>query len=102
MEASSAPPPAALVVSGRITRDAVPRLCAELELLLARSPDPATVYCDLSGVVHPDLTTVEAVARLTLTARRTGVPELPLRGTPPELRALLELVGLGDCLTYGR
>jgi len=92
-------PPAALVVSGRITRDAVPRLCADLETLLATSPDPTTVYCDLSGVVQPDLTTVEAIARLSLTARRTGACGLRLRGTPPELRALLELVGLGAAVS---
>ncbi|MGC4949856.1 STAS domain-containing protein [Streptomyces sp. DT224] len=96
-----APPPAALIVSGHVTRDAVPRLCADLETLLTTSADPTTVYCDLSGVVHPDLTTVEAIARLSLTARRTGVCELRLRGTPPELRTLLELVGLGGVLTQG-
>lgn len=90
-----APRPAALNVSGHVTRDAVPRLCAELEALLAGAPDVTTVHCDLSGVVHPDLTTVEAIARLSLTARRMGAPNLRLHGTPPELRALLGLVGLG-------
>ncbi|TRV79531.1 STAS domain-containing protein [Streptomyces sp. 130] len=95
------PPPAALIVSGRLTRDAVPRLCADLEALLRTSPDPTTVYCDLSGVVHPDLTTVEAIARLSLTARRTGARRLRLCGTPPELRVLLELVGLEVPLTQG-
>lgn len=91
-----APLPAALVVSGHITRDAVPRLCAGLEALLAATPDATTVHCDLSGVVRPDLTTVEAIARLSLTARRTGHRTLRLHGTPPELRALLDLVGLGE------
>ncbi|NEC68309.1 STAS domain-containing protein [Streptomyces sp. SID9727] len=96
-----APPPAALIVSGHLTRDAVPRLCADLETLLSASPDPTAVYCDLSGVLHPDLTTVEAIARLSLTARRVNACGLRLRGTPPELRALLELVGLGGFLTQG-
>ncbi|THA69281.1 STAS domain-containing protein [Streptomyces sp. A0958] len=91
-----APPPAALIVSGHVTRDAVPRLCADLEALLAASPGAAAVDCDLSGVVRPDLTTVEAIARLSLTARRAGGRRLRLRGTPPELRALLDLVGLGE------
>ncbi|MGW2472044.1 STAS domain-containing protein [Streptomyces sp. NPDC001665] len=93
-----APRPAALDVSGHVTRDAVPRLCAELEALLAGAPDATTVHCDLSGVVHPDLTTVEAIARLSLTARRKGAPDLRLHGTPPELRALLDLVGLGSVM----
>ncbi|MFG2565798.1 lipid asymmetry maintenance protein MlaB [Streptomyces sp. NPDC048567] len=93
-----APHPAVLVVSGHLTRDAVPRLCADLEDLLAGSPTATAVHCDLSGVVHPDLTTVEVIARLSLTARRTGAPGLRLHGTPPELRALLDLVGLGSVM----
>ncbi|MEU2022895.1 STAS domain-containing protein [Streptomyces sp. NPDC016469] len=93
-----APPPAAFVLSGHITRDAVPRLCADLESLMAASPDATTVDCDLSGVVRPDLTTVDAIARLTLIARRTGTRALRLHGTTPELRALLELVGLGEAV----
>ncbi|MFB8211525.1 lipid asymmetry maintenance protein MlaB [Streptomyces sp. NPDC056010] len=91
-----APRPAVIVVSGHLTRDAVPRLCADLEDLLAGSPTATTVHCDLSGVVHPDLTTIEAIARLSLTARRMGAPGLRLCNTPPELRALLDLVGLGE------
>ncbi|MFD5725625.1 lipid asymmetry maintenance protein MlaB [Streptomyces sp. NPDC058368] len=93
-----APHPAVLVVSGHLTRDAVPRLCADLEDLLAGSPTATSVHCDLSGVVHPDLTTIEAIARLSLTARRMGAPGLRLHGTPPELRALLGLVGLGSVM----
>ncbi|WP_330240411.1 STAS domain-containing protein [Streptomyces sp. NBC_00525] len=98
-----APRPAALVLSGRLTRAAAPRLCAELEALLAATPAAVTaVDCDLSGLVHPDLTTVEVLARLSLTARRTGDRRLRLRGTPPELGALLNLVGLGDVVGDGR
>ncbi|MFJ5849037.1 lipid asymmetry maintenance protein MlaB [Streptomyces sp. NPDC092903] len=93
-----APRPAALVVSGRITRDAAP-LYADLEALLAGSPDATTARCDLSGFVHSDLTTVEAIACVSLAARRTGACQLRLRGAPPELRALLGLVGLGDSQT---
>ncbi|MCG7524291.1 STAS domain-containing protein [Streptomyces sp. OfavH-34-F] len=96
-------PPAALVLSGHLTRAAVPRLCAELEAVLAATPAAVTaIDCDLSGLVRPDLTTVEALARLSLTARRTGDRRLRLRGTPPELRSLLNLVGLGDVVGDGR
>ncbi|MFF9070777.1 hypothetical protein ACF1FX_24855 [Streptomyces sp. NPDC014646] len=57
------------VVTGRVTRAAVPGLCAELESLLydaegaVRVPDDR-VDCDVSGVARVDLVLVEAVARL--------------------------------------
>ncbi|WP_405899524.1 STAS domain-containing protein [Streptomyces sp. NBC_00727] len=88
-------PAAAVVLPDHLTRADVPRLCAELRTALAAAPT-ATAHCDVSAAVHPDLTTIEALARLSLTARRANGRELRLRGTPPELRALLELVGLGE------
>ncbi|MFI6863146.1 STAS domain-containing protein [Streptomyces sp. NPDC050421] len=87
--------PAVLVLSGRVTRAGTPRLCADLEAILATS-DAAVVDCDVGGVVEPDLASVEAVARLSLVARRSGGRRLRLRGTPPELQLLLDLVGLGE------
>lgn len=87
--------PAALVVSGRVTRACVPRLCAELEAVLATS-EAAVVDCDVGGVVEPSLASVEAIARLSLVARRAGGRRLRLCGTPPELQLLLDLVGLGE------
>ncbi|MEU9062272.1 STAS domain-containing protein [Streptomyces sp. NPDC048430] len=88
--------PNALVITGRVTRADVPGLCAELEALLSGAPAVAVVDCDVGGVVHPDLTLVEAIARLGLVARRAGGVELRLRNVPAELGALLDLVGLGD------
>ncbi|MET7629594.1 STAS domain-containing protein [Streptomyces sp. NBC_00121] len=93
--------PKALVIAGRVTRPDVPALCAELESLLydpegrARDPD-AGVDCDVGGVVQVDLVLVEAIARLGLVARRAGGRRLRLRNVPPELRNLLDLVGLAD------
>ncbi|MGW1404915.1 STAS domain-containing protein [Streptomyces sp. NPDC002403] len=93
--------PNLLVVTGRVTRAAVPGLCAELETLLydpdgsVRDPDTG-VDCDVGGVVHVDLALVEAIARLGLVARRAGGRRLRLRNVPPELRSLLDLVGLAD------
>ncbi|MFD5063893.1 STAS domain-containing protein [Streptomyces sp. NPDC058394] len=93
--------PKALVIAGRVTRPDLPALCAELESLLydpegrVRDPD-AGVDCDLGGVVQADLVLVEAIARLGLVARRAGGRRLRLRNAPPELRNLLELVGLAD------
>ncbi|MFE7616888.1 STAS domain-containing protein [Streptomyces sp. NPDC057496] len=95
--------PIVLVVTGRVTRDAVPGLCAELEALLhgpdgaAHAPE-AGVDCDVGGVVRPDLALVEAIARLVLVARRTGGRRLRLRNASPELRSLLDLVGLAEVM----
>ncbi|MET9591071.1 STAS domain-containing protein [Streptomyces sp. NPDC006516] len=88
--------PNALVLTGRVTRADVPGLCAELEALLSGAPAVAVVDCDVGGVAHPDLTLVEAIARLGLVARRAGGVELRLRNVPAELGALLDLVGLTD------
>ncbi|WP_327709245.1 STAS domain-containing protein [Streptomyces sp. NBC_00464] len=89
--------PAVLVLSGRVTRATVPGLCAELEALLATTDTQvALVDCDVGGLVQPDLAAVEAIARLSLVARRTGGRRLRLLGTPPELQLLIDLVGLGD------
>ncbi len=98
--------PIVLVVTGRVTRAAVPGLCVELEALLydsggaVRDPD-AGVDCDVGGVEHPDLALVEAVARLGLIARRAGGRRLRLRNVPPALRNLLDLVGLADVVELG-
>ncbi|MFF9569688.1 STAS domain-containing protein [Streptomyces sp. NPDC014685] len=95
--------PIVFVVTGRLTRDAVPGLCAELEALLhgpdgaARDPD-AGVDCDVGGVVRADLALVEAVARLVLVARRAGGRRLRLRNASPELRSLLDMVGLAEVM----
>ncbi|MFE3901790.1 STAS domain-containing protein [Streptomyces sp. NPDC059153] len=98
--------PIVLVVTGRVTRAAVPGLCAELESLLydpegaLRDPG-AWVDCDVGGVVQADLALVEAVARLGLVARRAGGRRLRLRHVPPELQRLLDLVGLADVVDVG-
>ncbi|WP_326592002.1 STAS domain-containing protein [Streptomyces brevispora] len=89
--------PIVLTVSGRVTRAGVPGLCAELEALLSTADTEVTVVeCDVGGIVRPDLAAVEALARLSLVARRSGGRRLRLRGTPPELRLLLDLVGLDE------
>ncbi len=87
--------PIVLTVTGHVTRDAVPALCAELETLLNAPRGAGPVECDVGGVERPDLALVEAVARLALVARRAG-RQLRLRRVGPELQELLELVGLAD------
>ena len=57
--------------------------------------EEGTLACDVGGVEDPDLGTVDALARMALTARRLG-RQVELRRARPDLRGLLELAGLGD------
>ncbi|MEU9719339.1 STAS domain-containing protein [Streptomyces sp. NPDC047976] len=74
----------------------VPALCARLRELCRDGPG-RPVTCDARAAEPPTLTTVDALARLALTAKRHGAP-FTVTGTPPALRALLHLVGLGELL----
>ena len=49
----------------------------------------------LAGSSRPDLTVIDALARLALTARRLG-GAVTVRGAGPELVGLIEFVGLDD------
>ncbi|MZE75516.1 STAS domain-containing protein [Streptomyces sp. SID5475] len=102
-------PPGTVVLTlpGTVARGEVPALCARMRSLLERGegtggvpghdgPSPV-VLCDAGAVTRPDLATVEALARLRLTARRLGC-RLRLRNAGPELRALLHLLGLDAVL----
>jgi hypothetical protein len=53
------------------------------------------VLCDVGGIRDPDLGTVEALARLQLTARRLG-RRMRIQGACGPLRDLLSLIGLED------
>lgn len=71
-------------------------LCAEVrDLLLAT--EASVVVCDLSAFVTVDLATLDALARVQLTARRLG-RQVWFRHPSPRLRRLLELTGLSDTL----
>lgn len=83
--------PIVVVVDGRITRADAPPLCERVRVLLQRGD--GDVVCDVSALVDPDVGTVDALARLALTARRFG-RELRLRHACGDLRDLLVLVGL--------
>ncbi|QGV78904.1 STAS domain-containing protein [Streptomyces ficellus] len=83
-------------VAGLIDPADVPRLCEELAALLGERDGP-DVVCDVGAVTRPNLATVEALARLRLTAQRRG-RRMTVRDAQPALRALLELVGLADLL----
>ncbi|WP_411105762.1 hypothetical protein [Streptomyces sp. cmx-4-9] len=69
-------------------------LCTRVAELCRGRPDG--IVLDVGAVAGPTLATVQALARAALAARRLGVP-LRVRAAP-ELRDLLELVGLGQLL----
>ena len=87
-----------LVMSGTIARSEIPAWCERLRTLLADG-DRATdaVICDVGGLVHVDAVTVDALARLQLTALRLG-RRLQLRQASAELQGLLGLLGLSAAL----
>lgn len=88
-----------LVISGPIDRADIPALCERAREVLRRC-DADLVDCDLRGVAHPDVTVVEAMARLQLTAGRTG-RRIRFRGPHPELLWLLRVTGMCDVLLCG-
>lgn len=90
------PPLPVLALGPAVDRDDVPGLCQRLLALLEDS-DAAVVLCDAGAVADPDMVTVEALARLQLTARRHG-RRLRLHRANRRLRELLALAGLQDVL----
>ena len=70
----------------------MPALVDRAERLLKEGHD-APLECDVAAVADPDLATVEALARVELTAMRTG-GGICLRGASVELLELLALCGL--------
>ncbi|MDK9497341.1 STAS domain-containing protein [Streptomyces katrae] len=78
-------------------RPDVPALCARLRELCRAGPG-RPVTCDARAAAEPPtLATVDALARMALTAKRHGAP-FTVTGAAPRLQALLHLVGLGELL----
>lgn len=85
-----------LVLTGPIAPDDIPGLCERVEALLDDDP-PDAVVCDVRDLEEPDACTVDALARLQLTARRLG-HRIRLRDACGELRGLVALMGLSEVL----
>jgi hypothetical protein len=83
------------VIDGPVDVIDVPRLCERLRALLARS-DVSVVVCD-AGTLAADAVTIEALARLQLTAIRLG-RRIRLQRTSYDLDRLLEFAGLDEVL----
>jgi hypothetical protein len=72
----------------------IPILCEQVRALL-EGTDVGLVVCDLAALGGPDAATIDALARLQLTARRLG-SGIRLRHACGELRDLLVLTGLDE------
>jgi hypothetical protein len=88
-----------LVLAPPIVRADIRSLCQSVEDVLERHPGDA-VICDVGALVDPDLVTVDALARLQLTARRCGTC-VTLRNAHVHLRGLLVLTGLAEVVWRG-
>jgi ABC-type transporter Mla MlaB component len=90
-----APETTLFAIRGPIAREDLPGLCDRVCALLART-GAGVAICDVRGI-EPDAVVVDALARLQLGAKRHGC-QVRLSGTSPELRELVELMGLTDVL----
>lgn len=84
-----------LAVRGPIRRGDLAGLCERMCRQLAAHPG-SLVDCDVAGVAV-DAVSVDALARLQLGAQRQGCRIL-LCNASPELRQLVEVMGLTDVL----
>src|SRR5215210_722872 len=87
-------PALAFTIDGPIARADLPGLCERVCGLLQRSGGVPEAVCDVRGV-EADAVCVDALARLQLAAKRYGC-RVRLRGGSPELRDLVEFMGLAD------
>ena len=87
--------PPALSLEGSITREDIPALCERARALIEdRAHGP--LICDV-GALDGDAVTVDALARLQLTALRLG-SRVRISDASPQLRRLICLAGLGEVL----
>jgi anti-anti-sigma regulatory factor len=91
-----APGTVVVAIVGRATPADVGVCCEELHVLLDGS-DACLVVCDVSALSAADTLTVEAIARVALTARRLGRP-MQLRHASRDVRRLLVFMGLADAV----
>lgn len=93
--AAPAPQTVALALGSPITRADLSALCDRVGALLDRSK-AKVILCDVAKA-EPDAVTLDALARVHLTARRRGC-DTRLRGASGELIQLLDLAGLRGVL----
>ena len=84
------------MISGPLTPADAAALCERARSELEHSGAEVLV-CDVGALSHPNAGTIEALARLQLTARRLGC-RVRLRAPSRELRELVDLFGLTEVL----
>jgi anti-anti-sigma regulatory factor len=83
-------------VGGAIARAEIPAICEQAHGLLV-SGNANRLICDVGAVKLPDAVTIDALARLQLTARRLG-REIGVCHASGELRELLDFAGLSEVI----
>jgi ABC-type transporter Mla MlaB component len=87
---------AVIVLRGVVTRGAVRVLPRRARPLLEQGVTDQ-IAVDVAALEDVDATTVEALARLQLAARAAG-KKVVIRRARPDLRALIDFMGLADAL----
>ena len=87
-------------IGALIARADIPALCERAQRLMV-GVDADRLICDVGAITSPDAVTVDALARLQLTARRLG-RHVRLEHASPQLRELLSFVGLSEVLLLNR
>jgi ABC-type transporter Mla MlaB component len=95
---ASQPRTVGFAIGGRLARADLPALCERVSAVLDTS-GAAVAVCDVSKA-DADAVTVDALARLQLTARRRGAT-IQLARVSSDLLDLLAFAGLAEVLANG-
>jgi hypothetical protein len=85
-----------LAIDGPISLADITGLCNRVNRVL-QGGSASVVLCDVGALTDPDLISIDALARMQLTAFRLG-GQLRLRHASTQLRGLLALTGLHEVL----
>jgi ABC-type transporter Mla MlaB component len=96
LNSPSQPSAIEFTIGAVIARAEIPAL-SERARRLMEGVDADRLICDVGAITNPDAVTVDALARLQLTARRLG-RHVRLEHASPQLRELLAFVGLSEVL----
>ena len=92
--------PVVIHVDGSIGPTSVRPFCAwEMGRIDAQDGD-AAIVCDVRSVIHPDLASIDLVARIVLEARRRR-RDITIQGASDGFTGLLALTGLDDVVPCG-
>lgn len=99
MVAPKRPSTIVIVIGRSITPAGADALCDRVRALLENDTVDRLI-CEVGALTDPDAGTLDALARMALTARRLG-RSIRLRHARPELQGLVALLGLEDAMGLG-